>query len=490
MELSKPVSLSTAVRHRDLLGGVVAWRPAQLEILDQWSGPGSLFLLSASRQGGKSLMTQAAAVANAALRPDLDEILPAGKVRSIPIVCPSESQARDSAQGCGAFVEGSAALAEYAEVRVGEVLFRLPRVDQHGRRYTARVAIRAMPASAPTIRGLSSSLVLLDEFAHHGDSGGPADERRIWESVAPMTTAFGSLAKVIGVSTPFGESGLFYELFQAVEGGLMPHARAVKRTVHQMLRVDEEWLQARRVELGEAAFAQEYLAEFVGSGGSFFDLSGLVFEDAPARPGDLRNVVVGLDPAFHADSFGVAVLGESDTERGVFRVGEVAAIHPGGRLRSLDLRRGREDKTLSKVWELIRPYHEKGGVRIVTDQHMADAVSSYFGRMGVPVKTVSLTGPLQTAAFTSLRTRMVDGSLRLWRQDGEPNGALLIEELRRIRARDSEKIYIPRFGDSHGDIASALALAAYEVRFLTGVEQTVRMPARGLTACPLSELSF
>jgi hypothetical protein len=121
------------------------------------------------------------------------------------------------------------------------------------------------------------------------------------------------------------------------------------------------------------------------------------------------------------------------------------------------------------VWELIEPYHP----RLVTDQHQGDAVSSYFGRLGVSVRVVNLTGPLQTAAFTSTRTRLMDGSLMLWKHP------LLIEELRRVRAKDTESIVLPRFGGGHCDAASALALAVYEHRYETDAPSPGRVRSGG-----------
>ncbi len=466
--IDRPVKLGVAVRHPDLLG-TIDWRPSQLELLDTLDGRWQLHLWACSRQSGKSTMAQAAATQNAALRPDLDDVLPHGKWRSVPVIAPSESQAKDFAGGCAALIEASPALAEYAEIRVGEVLFRLPREDAHGHRWTAKTAIRAMPASAPSIRGLTSALVVCEEFAHHADAGGPSDERRIWDAVGPMQTVFGAKAKVLGISTPYGESGLFAELFAAIEGGLMPHAQAVRRSITEMIPdIDPAWLEARRLELGETAYAQEFEAAFVGSGGSFFSLEGVEFLDEKTKPEDGRRWIAGLDPAFHGDKFGVAIIGESVKDPGVFVAGDLEGIAPGGKLKSLDLRRGREDKTLARVWDLLRPYHEEGGgLRIVTDQHQSDSVKSYFGRLGVAPKSVTLTGPLQTAAFTSLRTRLQDGSLRLWKQQA------LIEELRRVRARDSETIHLPRFGGSHCDIASAAALACYELRNASGEPQAL-----------------
>ncbi len=74
---------------------------------------------------------------------------------------------------------------------------------------------------------------------------------------------------------------------------------------------------------------------------------------------------------------------------------------------------------------------------------------------------MNLTAPLQTQAFNSTRARLIDGSLLLWRHEQ------LVEELRRVKAKDSEAISLPRFGGSHCDVVSALALACFELRHVT-----------------------
>jgi len=461
------IQLGKAARDRRLLGASIAWRPAQLGLLDSLDGPESLHLWCVARQCGKTSMAAAAAIANAALRDDLDAMLPHGRWRYVPVISPSEDQSRDFTRVAEALVEASPVLAGYAEVSAGRIDFRLPRVDEHGGRWTAKTSIRALPANSRSMRGLTSALVVAEEMAHwRSDTGGEADERRIWGAITPMQVAFGKAAKVLCLSTPWGEDNLFAELLKSIEGGVIPSARAVRASIVEMWpEVDRGWLEGERAKMGEDAYRTEYLAELVASGGSFFDLRGVGFEDAPARPSDGRRYVAGLDPAFHADRFGVALVGESVNEPGVLVTGVVDGIEPGARRRSLDARRGREDATLARVWELLEPYAEGGGLRIVTDQHQGDAVGSYFGRLGVSVKVVNLTGPLQTAAFTSTRARLMDGSLRLWRH--EP----LLEELRRVRARDTEAIVLPRFGGSHCDIASALALAVYEQRHVTGAPQ-------------------
>jgi hypothetical protein len=220
---------------------------------------------------------------------------------------------------------------------------------------------------------------------------------------------------------------------------------------------EQAWLDGERAKLGDDRYRQELGADFVSGAGQFFDLRGIDFEAGPVAPEDGRRWVCGMDPAYHGDRYGLALVGESAHEPGLLVVGAVDAIEPKGAKNSREGRRQREDTTLAKVWSILEPYAERG-LRIASDQHDADAVRSYFGRLGCAVTIHNLTGPLQSSAFTAVRTRLMDGSLRLWRHP------LLIEELRRVRAKDTERIDLPRFGGGHCDAASALSLAVYEQR--------------------------
>jgi hypothetical protein len=448
------ISLAQAAQDPRLLGATMTLYPKQLELLQILDGPENTYVFSVGRQSGKSTLGAMAAVHNATLRPDLDALVPHGRVRYVLAAAPAEVQAREFVTLCAAMIDASPALARLATVKTDRIDFVLAS--------GARTAIRAMPANSRSVRGVSASMIVLDEFAHFIDTDGSASDARMFAALEPSTRVFGDLARILILSTPFGETGRFYELFMAAEDGVMPSSRAVRAPVWDVdERLDEAWRDRKRVEVGEDTFRQEYGAEWVAGGGQFFDLRGIEYAEEPARPEDGRNWVAGLDPAFHADTFGVAIVGESVERPGLLVTGTVAGIQPGGRLRSLDLRRGREDATLAKVLELLEPYVEHG-LRIVSDQHQADAVSSYFGRQGIAVDIINLTSTTQTAAFTSTRTRLLDGSLQLWKH------GQLIEELRRVRAKDTETIVLQRFGGSHLDIASGLALAVYELRYVSG----------------------
>jgi hypothetical protein len=452
--VAKPKGLVAAARDRRLLGASIVWRETQLDLLGRLAGPQTLHLWRVGRQSGKTSLAAAAALHNCAMRPDLDDMIPHSRSRAVPVVSPSEDQSREFVAIAAGMVEESPLLAELATVKGDRIDFRVPREDQHGHRWTARSSIRAMAANSRSVRGPSSALVIFEEMAHLNSTEGPGNDRRLFDGLQPQTLVFGSKARILGISTPYFEEGLFYDFVTAAEGGTLPSACAVHAATWEMVPdIDPAWLEARRTEMGDDAFRREYGGEFGAGAGEFFDLGGVEWASGPAAPEDAGGWVCGLDPAFHADRFGFCLVGRAHFEEEMLLMGRVGAIEPQGVAKSFDQRRAREDATLAEVWAQIEPYAAHG-LRIVTDQHQASAVESFFGRKGVPVEVVNLTGPVQTAAFTMLRARLIDGSLRAWNHPG------LVEDLRRVRvARRSEAVELPRYSGGHIDCGSAAALA-------------------------------
>jgi hypothetical protein len=447
------IPLSRAVRDPYLLGGAIDWWPSQLALMDTLDGPEAMHLWRLARQCGKSSMAGAFAVHNCAMRADLDRLVPRGRTRFVLVANPGESQSREFVGLCEALIDSSPLLRKLATVRSDRIDFRIPRVEPDGTRWVAKSSIAAMAANSRTARGRTASAVLLDEFAHFADSAGPGSDESMYAALLPSLRAFAAEGRMLIASTPNGMSGKFHQLVEAAGGGVLRSARVEHSALWDFAPgIESEWLDARRAELGEALFQQEFGAAFADAGGSFFDLSGVEFEDAPARPEDATSWTAALDPAFHRDRFGVVLLGQSASNPDEIVIGPIAAINPEGTARSFAARRAREDSTLAAVWELIEPYQPE---RLVTDQHNAAAITSYFERKGVPVQNLNVTGPIQTASFVALRSRLVDGSLRCWRHPR------LIEDLRRVRAKDTEAISLPRYGDSHCDAAAALALGVH-----------------------------
>ena len=216
-------------------------------------------MFSIGRQSGKSTLGAMAGVHNATLRPDLDALVPHGRTRYVLAAAPAEVQAREFVTLCAAMIDASPALARLATVKTDRIDFR------------AGVGCADRDpgdAGQQPIRAASASMIVLDEFAHLIDTDGSASDARMFAALEPSTRVIGDLARIVILSTPFGETGRFYELFMAAEDGVMPSSRAVRAPVWEVdERLDEAWRDRKRVEVGEDTFRQEYGAEWVAGGG-------------------------------------------------------------------------------------------------------------------------------------------------------------------------------------------------------------------------------
>lgn len=242
------LSLVAACSDKRLLGATLDLYPRQLELLKRLDDRRIItHVWAVGRQAGKSTLAAMAAVHNAALKPDLDKVLPRGRVRYILVAAPGLAQAQEFIRLCSALVDASPSLARMASVKGDRIDFALPG--------GARSCIRALPADSRSIRGMSVSMVIIDEMAHMDDTAGPGSDERMFAALEPSTRVFGDRAQVLLISTPFGEVGKFYELYQAAETGVLPASRAVHAPVWEIdTSLTEAWRERKRVEVGEDTF--------------------------------------------------------------------------------------------------------------------------------------------------------------------------------------------------------------------------------------------
>jgi hypothetical protein len=166
--------------------------------------------------------------------------------------------------------------------------------------------------------------------------------------------------------------------------------------------------------------------------------------------------VVGVDPAFNTDPFGVAVVGRDLETQSRLLVARVEALKP----------RGSFAGPVDRVAEIA----EEFGARVVTDQYAAPAVLERLRGHGLSVREHTMTPASKTAIFGELRARLYDGSLEVYQHPS------LIGELRRLRTKftaGQAAVLNPRVGRSHGDQVQALALATYELRRQPGTGRAI-----------------
>jgi transcriptional antiterminator Rof (Rho-off) len=411
----------------------------------------ALHVWALGRRSGKTTLAALVAMHACLFRPDIAAKVRPGERFYAVAVATNLRQARLFLSAARSIVERSELLADQVESSSeDEIVFSTGGV------------LTAFPCSSRGGRGWPIAALLMDEAAFFlSETEGPQVAERVLEALVPSTAQFGDLARIILASTPYGTDGLFAATWQRASSGELEDAVSQRATTREMNPTIEAAFFASEEARDPESFRAEYGAEFRGSGGAFLDAERVreaVADRMELLPKQASGWVAGLDPAFAADPFGLALVGR---EGGRLVLGRVQAWTPRKRWFqrevSFEERREVQDEVLSEVAEVCKRY----GARAVTDQHLALEVVSRLRQLGVSVQAVPMTATSRTAAFQELRARLNLGELELY------SDQQLLAELGRLRTRytaESSSVVNPRVGGSHGDLAQALALAVYEMR--------------------------
>jgi hypothetical protein len=448
------------------LFGLDLW-PKQREILAAIeAGPERTWAVPSGRRIGKTTMAAVFALHSCLFRSDLDGMVAPGTTRSAVMVAVNLQQARIALSMARAVLERSPLLSSMLTSETADELrFELPS--------GARTVLRAMPCSSSGLRGLAVSVAVLDEIAHfasEGEVGNTATAERVYEALAPAVAQFGPEGRVLLISTPFGDQGLLARMYDGAVSGELPDVGAIHLPSWEVNPTLTPEVLAELEAADPSSYAQEFGAEFLQSDQAYLDMSRVLVSDRPAWATDqvrgnglLQPVVAGIDPSFAADDFGVVIAGRDPCEHARLVVLRAHAI--GGRNRDWE-------STMFEVCDLLRSY---GVSRVATDQFSAASVLDRLRREGFSPIVHTMTASSKTEAFSELRARAYAHELECYQ--GNDGGRRLVAELRRLRTRfspGSANVYSPRVGGSHGDLASALSLVAYDQRLMRGMNDGVR----------------
>jgi hypothetical protein len=199
--------------------------PWQRELLLK---PWDRALLNITRQGGKSTTVAAEALHTALYRKDA----------LVLILAPARRQSKElltKIWGLYRDVGRPVRVDNRSELRV--------RFDNGSR-------LIALPGTEKTVRGFSAvDLLIADEAARVDDD--------LYSAVRPMLAV--SDGRLIGLSTPWGKRGWFYEAWSDPTQDW----HRVKVTAEECPRLSEEFLRQEKREIGRWMYRQEYLCEFV-----------------------------------------------------------------------------------------------------------------------------------------------------------------------------------------------------------------------------------
>ena len=426
--------------------------PRQRELLEAIERS-RLTVACCGRRFGKTRAAAAAALHNLLLVPELDGMVANGEKRYALSVANSQAQATIFVQHAAALVKSSPVL---RGLLVSESATELVFVGNR--------VLSAFPCSARSSRGYAASFLCLDEFAHHfdADDAGPAAATRVWASLTPSVAQFGNLGRVVVISTPMGDSGLFSDLYAKARNGEIEQAESFHATTADNPLIDGAYLQAQEAALGHDDFRREFGAEFTGGGAAFLDgdrVRDCVMDWRECLPGDGTGWVLGFDAAFASDPSAVAVVGRSRRNAESLVCGLTARwLPPKSRKR---IQRSREEDTeriesvIASVAEVATRYQ----ARVIVDQHLPGVVVSEFAKHGIHATVRAWTAESRTQAAQAVRARVYSRRIEL------PDDPQLITELSRLRTRyraGSATVELPKVGDSHCDVAAALMAAVAE----------------------------
>ncbi|MDW8426486.1 MAG: terminase family protein [Meiothermus sp.] len=378
---------------------------------------GNELYILASRQAGKSTVASALALHAAYAWPERTVLLIAPTLRQSSEL---SAKVRSLATKLGLELAGESALR-----------LELPN----------RSRVIALPGAQEGIRGYSAHLVVLDEAAWIPDE--------LYQAARPMLAVTGG--RLIAISTPYGMRGWFYRAWAEERG------ERIRVTAYDIPRISCDFLEAERVALGEWAFRQEYLAEFVEAGGAIPEelIAQAVRLEGPEPPQPGRAYAAGLDLARLRDWSSLTVL---DVTEVPYRL-----VHQ-------ERWQGEWEYTEARVLGVLRAY----GARLTVDATgVGDPVYERLRRAWPQTHPFRFTQASKAQLLTELRLSLAEE--RLWLYP-EP---VLLAELRALQARQTAHgVSYEAPSGAHDDTVMSLGLALWTVRGGPTQYTALRVPSR------------
>jgi hypothetical protein len=429
--------------------------PRQRELLEAVVRGPRLHVWCLGRRSGKTTLAALVALHNLLFRgSDLDALVRPGEMRYAVGIATNIKQSR-------LFLRAALSIVEHSPLLVDQI----ETVNEDALTFRGGRALAAFPCNSRGGRGWPISCLVMDEAAHflsEQQTEASTLGENVFRALMPATAQFGPFAQVIVSSTPFGTSGFFADIHTRAAAGELGDAQAHRATTAQMNPTITADFLAEEERRDVESFRGEYLAEFVGSGGAYFDperLAAVVEDRHELPPSAGRRWILGLDPSFARDPSAWCVIGEDVTDPARLVLGLVERFLPERARRGERKTREATDATMKDVLDRVAEVALRYDAKVLSDQHLPATVVDELQRRGVrEVEIVSWSPQTRTDAFAALRSRIAMGRIGLY-DDGQ-----LVSELQRIRTRHragSSQIEIPRTGTSHADEAVACALATY-----------------------------
>jgi hypothetical protein len=365
----------------------------QKEILEEfWNGDFSVGVWALGRRSGKTLMSAVVATYAACMLADAyKSFLRSGEKFYIVSVANTLDQSKIALQGVKDLINGSPILKPMIVRETSDTL-----------ELSNGAIFRAMPASSRGGRGLAVPLLIFDEIGHALDTeGGNAAGSSLYQALSPSVAQFGRLGKILLLSSPWIQQGVFWELFKQGNSGNFPYMQVRQEPSWEMNpTLSPEFLEQERARDPEL-FAVEYGANFSQSLSTLVSadvVEAAIHYDRGVLPplAELRGAYyLSLDPAKGNRDKYTACLAHYDDDRLIVDLWhEFKPNWSDGK---------KSQVNVSEVEDWILQQHSAYGfAEVVLDQYnSAGTIQRLSGQ--VPIREVTWTAPSKTEAFTKLR---------------------------------------------------------------------------------------
>lgn len=267
--------------------------PKQAQILEEfWQGNYAIAVWALGRRSGKTLMAAVTATyAACMLAHEYKRYLRPGERFYVISVANTIDQAKIALQGVKDLINGSPILKPLITRETSDTL-----------ELSNGAVFKALPASSRSGRGMPCPLVIFDEIAHSLDTeSGNAAGSSLYQALSPSTAQFGSLGKILLLSSPWLQSGIFWDLFKQANSGNFPHMVVAQAPTWEINpTISRDFLEQEKARDPEL-FRIEYGAEFTGNVAAFLDPqlveAAINHERGLLAPKNKCRYYLSLDPA-------------------------------------------------------------------------------------------------------------------------------------------------------------------------------------------------
>jgi hypothetical protein len=375
----------------------------QGQILEEfWQGNYTLAVWALGRRSGKTLMAAVAATYAACMWADeyRKQLRPHERFYIVSVANTAD-QAKIALTGVKDLINGSPILKPLIVRETSDTL-----------ELSNGAVFRALPASSRSGRGMACPLLIFDEIAHALDTDGNAAGSTLYQALSPSVAQFGNLGKILMLSSPWIQNGIFWDMFVQANSGQYPYMQCINAPTWEINpAISRDWLEQERARDPEL-FRVEYGAEFTGNIAAFLDGhlidAAVNYARGPLPPLEKfkGSYYLSLDPAKGNRDGYTAVIAHYDGERLV--VDLFHQFHPtwsdGTKMQV----------SIAQVEDWIVEQHQLYSFReVVLDQYNSQStIQRLSGQL--KIRELTWSAPSKTEAYSKLRELANGGNLELY----------------------------------------------------------------------------